>query len=203
MDDLITCKSNNCTRKFTPYYRNGVLTSKYCPACSYKRLKGSDKVSENISPNIANNSAKSNKKRRNPKQKAMALADKWFSRYIRLKFSVNLNDVIVCKCYTCGKYYNIKNIDCGHYHNRGNKLTRYDHRNARPQCKNCNRYNSGRHTVFGDKLIQEIGSESFENLRKLALGNGNDSELYYKEIASEYRKQFKLLVASKRLKPWS
>ena len=199
---LLICKNENCNRKFTPHYRNGIITSNYCPECTFKRLKGSGMVNNSISPSIAKNSLKMAKKGRSSKQRAMVMADKWFSRYIRLTHSTILQGVVACECYTCGNLYNVKNIDCGHYHNRGNKLTRYDERNARPQCKNCNRYNSGRHTKFGDKLMNEIGAESFEKLRQTALLAGNDSEQFYKEMADKFKKKFNDLSKKKGVNLW-
>jgi len=133
------------------------------------------------------------------KLRAMDNADMWFSRYIRLKYSQELMfGVFVCYCYTCGSRHGIKSIDNGHYHNRENKATRYHENNARPQCKYCNQHKSGRHTKFGDKLLNELGFEEFEELRKLALSVGEDNEIFYQEQAKIYRVKFNELVKEKR-----
>ena len=174
------------------------MMSRYCPQCTLNRLrKSATKQNTSAAKHCKMNSVKSPHKKTTPKLRAMNLADKWFSRFIRLKHSTEVHGVVFCKCYTCEKLYSIKNIDCGHYHNRGNKATRYDERNARPQCKNCNRFNSGRHTIFGDKLLKEYGAESFEELRQLALSQGEDSEMFYKEKAKEFRVKFNELVKEK------
>ena len=58
-----------------------------------------------------------------------------FSRYIRIRES---NPKGIGECYTCGKKEQWKYLQCGHYIKRSDTLLRWDSRNARPQCINCN-----------------------------------------------------------------
>jgi len=143
------------------------------------------------------------KKGKTPRQNAMDTADKWFSRYIRLKFSFEMNGERFCKCYTCGAIHHIKNIDNGHYCGRENKLTRFDENNARPQDTYCNRYRSGKHAQFGLNLAAEIGVEAVDNLRQLSLFTGEDTELFYREQATKYRLKFNALLKEMKVSnPW-
>jgi hypothetical protein len=145
---------------------------------------------------------KSNKGK-TPRQKAMDTADKWFSWYIRLKYSFEMNGELFCKCYTCETIKPIKNIDNGHYVSRKEKSTRFAENNARPQCVRCNDHLHGEHTKFGLNLVKEIGVEAVDNLRQLSLFIGEDNELFYREQAKIYRLKFNDLLKEKNVSnPW-
>ena len=58
-----------------------------------------------------------------------------FSRYIRIRES---NPKGIGECYTCGKKEQWKYLQCGHYIKRADTLLRWDSRNAKSQCINCN-----------------------------------------------------------------
>lgn len=145
------------------------------------------------------------KKTKSPKNCAMDTADKWFSWYIRLRYSQEVMfGVFICHCYTCGNRHDIKIIENGHYHGRENKATRYHENNARPQCTHCNQYKHGKHTQFGNKLLTEIGNDEFEELRKLALSVGEDNEMFYREQAKKYRLKFNQLLKERKISnPWT
>jgi hypothetical protein len=82
----------------------------------------------------------------------VAELDRVFSLYIRSKYD---------RCYTCGSTYELQ---CGHYIKRRFYAVRWDENNCRVQCKNCNEYNRGEETKFGEKLRKEIGEERFHKL---------------------------------------
>lgn len=63
------------------------------------------------------------------------LADRVFSAYIRLK---NADSKMRCRCVTCGKVMNWKDIQNGHYRSRGCNKYRFSEINCHPQCKGCN-----------------------------------------------------------------
>ena len=143
------------------------------------------------------------KRGKTEKQKARDRADKWFSRFIRLKNAFDYGGTIVTRCYTCNKTYNVKNLDCGHYINREHISVRFNENNARPQCTYCNHYRSGKHFDFGVKLAKEIGVEEFDNLRQLAMFTDNDNELYFREQAEFYRKNVNEIIKEKNIiNPW-
>jgi hypothetical protein len=194
IDKIQICKAPGCGRKFTVRYRNGIKVSNYCPSCTLKRLRGNGTINNKVSPSVGKiSNVTSTGKKKTPRQRAMDRADKYFSRYMRIKHSKEMGGAIVCACYTCGQYKVIKNIENGHYHTRENKSVRFDEDNTRPQCTHCNGYKSGRHTQFGENLRREIGEVRFEALRKKALLPGKDSEQHYSEVADYYREKIKEL----------
>ena len=89
--------------------------------------------------------------------------DFWYSKYIRLKNSVNG----YCICITCGKKELVKDIDCGHYVSRIYKGTRWYEKNTFPQCKSCNRFHEGIKDVFALKLQEKFGKGILQELQNL------------------------------------
>ena len=75
-----------------------------------------------------------------------------FSRCVRMAAADKTG---MGRCYTCGKMEDWSMQDCGHYEKRGNTQIRWDFRNARPQCKNCNQSKYGNYEVFTERLEQE------------------------------------------------
>lgn len=179
-----TCKTPGCTRPVAQRF-NSTIKSDYCPACSYKK----------VAPKKSGffDRFKTVKGKKSEKTLAMSRADTHFSLYIRLTHSFEIGGERYCKCYTCGAIKHLKNIDCGHYHGRGNKLTRYHLDNSRPQCKKCNRFQSGKHTEFGNNLLAEIGETRFEEIRQLALSGETCSITYFEEMANKFRELNKTL----------
>ena len=137
------------------------------------------------------------------KQKAMKYADDAFSRYIRLKFSFEWGNELYCKCYTCNRTLPIKEIELGHYLRRNLKSLRFNENNGRPQCHYCNTTMDGLKGLFGQKLIQEIGIEAFDNLRQLSLFDEPETIEFYRENASKYRVKLNHLLRQRNLiNPW-
>jgi hypothetical protein len=83
--------------------------------------------------------------------KLEAKLDKLFSLYIRLR---DAKDEF-CTCVTCGKTKHYKDgIHCGHFQSRRHKATRWNEKNAHPQCAGCNTFNQGeqyKHALYIDK----------------------------------------------------
>ena len=91
---------------------------------------------------------------------------KWFSLFIKLKYS---KDYEYCNCYTCGQRIKIGTLNCqaGHYYTKkGYSALYFDENNVRPQCYHCNINLSGNTVIFGEKLEQEIGSEEMNRLKE-------------------------------------
>lgn len=89
--------------------------------------------------------------------------DRLFSKWVRKS---NANHQGLIRCYTCGVYKMWDDCDAGHYVNRNHKGTRWDERNVKPQCKKCNRFESGKSDEFALKLIKEYGHEILEELNR-------------------------------------
>lgn len=90
---------------------------------------------------------------------------KWFSLYIKLKYSY---DMEYCHCYTCGQRIKLGSSNCqaGHYYTKkGYPALYFDENNVRPQCYHCNINLSGNTVIFGENLENEIGIEEMEKLK--------------------------------------
>lgn len=86
------------------------------------------------------------------KKKLIKNLDAAYSQYVRKKSSNSKGE---CVCFTCGKKNDWKKMDCGHFVPRGNMALRWDLRNLRPQCVNCNRLNYGEINIYAIKLDAE------------------------------------------------
>jgi hypothetical protein len=80
------------------------------------------------------------------------IADDYFSKLVRLS---NADDNGIVKCYTCDAEMRWQEAQCGHYIKRGNLFLRYDHRNCRVQCKDCNEYKDGNMAEYTSRLELE------------------------------------------------
>lgn len=129
------------------------------------------------------------KGKRSEKSKAMDRADEWFSKYIRIKFSLGNG---YAKCFTCGKIKRILGeMHCGHFVKRDRHSTRYHEKNCKPQCVYCNTFRDGEPRKFARNLDRMYGKGTAEQLEILGEGiNKRFSETEYRAIADEYRKKF-------------
>ena len=75
-----------------------------------------------------------------------------FSRYIRIR---EANNKGITECYTCGKKDHWKYLQCGHYIKRSETLLRWDSRNAKSQCIECNCNKHGNMEEYTKKLELE------------------------------------------------
>lgn len=67
-------------------------------------------------------------------------ADAIFSKFIRLKYADKEGKV---QCYTCPTVKHWTLMQNGHYIRRAHLFLRYDERNCKPQCVDCNEYKNG------------------------------------------------------------
>jgi hypothetical protein len=201
--DIIKCK---CGNEFTPHYdfRTGILKSKFCPACQYK--KAYEKSGGNNSffgGKKGKSKASSDKRKKSPKTLAMERADTWFSKWVRMVHSFEDGGELFCKDIITGHPYHIKNIDNGHCFSRDHKPTRYHPDNCRPQNRSSNRHRGeADHLKFETNLIAEIGQERFNNIEQLRRELGEDNEAFYKKMSDKYRILFHEEVRKKGLNPW-
>lgn len=131
---------------------------------------------------------------------AMELADTYFSRFIRLFFSVDGK----CTCYTCGNIKLIKEVDNGHYQKREHKATRYDVNNCRPQCKTCNgdTKHNGKQIEFRENLVNEIGEDAVLEVERLARTTVKANTVFYRTISDEFRNKVNELQKKLKVKYW-
>lgn len=123
------------------------------------------------------------------------VADKWFSRYIRLRDAWESNGVLVNKCATFYKLKVLpcKELECGHYMSRRHMSTRYSEMNAMPQCTYENRYKSGNPVAMARAIDKKFGKGTAERIEILSRQPAKiDTKLmatYYRELVNNLLKQ--------------
>lgn len=110
------------------------------------------------------------------------------SKYVRSK-EANKDGVLYC--YTCNKAGDWKSFDCGHYVGRSFMKLRWDLRNLRPQCVNCNRHLYGNIEVYGERLEKET-----PGIVELLVEESRDAHKWslqeLKEMLIDYRSKLKM-----------
>ena len=115
--------------------------------------------------------------------------DAAFSRFIRLK-AVNLDGFV--ECYTCGRSYEVKKIQNGHFMSRARYATRWHEDNCRPQCYGCNVMQQGRQYDFGLNLDREREGLADE-MHQLSLTTVKFATWELEEKLAYYREKVKEL----------
>jgi hypothetical protein len=119
------------------------------------------------------------------RQKAIAYATEWFSKYIRER------DGGVC--YTCGVRGRKPSedegqvMDCGHLITSGKIGTKWDEDNANCQCKPCNNKHEHYPEVYTQKWISEHGQEAYDALVAKAWTVAKFTTAQIREIGEYYR----------------
>ena len=93
--------------------------------------------------------------------------DKIYSIYIRLRDCKALGYYDKGLCFTCGKMYDFKDLQCGHYIPRSHNNTRYLEFNTHSQCRGCNIFKSGAMDVYALALQAKYGKNILKKLNKL------------------------------------
>jgi hypothetical protein len=96
-------------------------------------------------------------KSKKPKSKLIKELDILFSQFVRLSNSIDG----FCSCVTCGRVYEWKKIQAGHFISRQHYSVRWDERNVKPQCYGCNVMQQGRQYEFSKYLGQELSEELY------------------------------------------
>jgi hypothetical protein len=120
--------------------------------------------------------------------------DKWFSLYIRIRYSVNG----LCQCFTCGKvgHYKTGGMQCGHFQSRRHHSTRWNETNCQVQCVGCNMFKAGEQWKFGIALNSKYGEGTSRELEFLAhttvkkiRAEYEEDIRYYKAIVENLKKE--------------
>lgn len=121
------------------------------------------------------------------------IADKWCSRFARIKDAFLSNGILVTKCVTCGKIKECKDVECGHYVSRKHMGTRYSELNTHPQCTYCNRWKYGEPEKYALYLNERYGIGTAERLRMESVKPAKvDTKLmatYYRELVNNLIEQ--------------
>lgn len=124
-------------------------------------------------------------KSKKPKSKLIKELDVIFSQYIRLSNSIDG----FCTCVTCGRVYEWKKIQAGHFMSRQHYSVRWDERNVKPQCYGCNVMQQGRQFEFSKYLGQELSNE----LYLLSKQTRKFTEIELEEMIQEYKSRLIVL----------
>ena len=122
-------------------------------------------------------------------------ADKYFSQVVRLRSADLFGQVT---CYTCGKIFHWKKIQCGHYMSRNKLATRYDFDNCRPQCMACNIFKKGNYPEFASRLVGEMGLTILADLVDRSNMTVKYSFCDYQEMVDAYKDELITLEAQKK-----
>ncbi len=125
-----------------------------------------------------------------------AKLDKIFSEYIRLRDADN-NGMV--RCISCMKIDHWKNVDCGHFVNRGHMSTRYNEKNCNAQCRKCNRFDEGNSIGYSRGLIKKYGPGVIDELEVLKHQESHLSDFDYEVLIKHYQKEVKRLKEEKGL----
>lgn len=117
---------------------------------------------------------------------------KAFSLYIRMKAVTQWGTAEV-PCYTCGNFYNWKEIQAGHGIPGRNNAILFLETIVKPQCAPCNIWKRGNYALFTRHLIDELGLEEYDRLLNLSQQVVKFTALDYKDIADKYRLKLEAL----------
>lgn len=73
----------------------------------------------------------------------------------------------IAECVSCGRKHHYKQMDGGHFIQKGstgNFGVRYNRRNVWPQCKYCNKELSGNYTEYRIRLVAKLGEDTVKTM---------------------------------------
>lgn len=121
--------------------------------------------------------------------------DRIFSRFIRLR-DTKAWDFKYGRCISCGRIKPYDQLDCGHFHSRIHRNTRYDEDNCHCECRFCNRISADHLIAYQQNLIKKIGQERFDLLMVKAKMPCKRSAFELELLIKEYEKKVKKLEES-------
>ena len=124
------------------------------------------------------------------RSKIVQKLDTVFSLYIRTKHSKNG----VCTCCTCGRKFEIKKIQAGHFQSRKHYSTRWDELNVHPQCPKCNVFSQGEQYEYSKFLDRTYGEGTADSMVEKAREVVKFSTYELEEMIEYYQKELKKLT---------
>lgn len=129
-----------------------------------------------------------------PKTKSdwMHEADKWFSRFIRLRDTTVYESESERwgQCVTCRKWSSLNTLQCGHWIRRENWATRFEENNCHAQCKVCNGQRGGMEQEHELYIITNHGQEVRDRLLSLkSRKSRKPGSFEFQFIAEKYEKK--------------
>lgn len=101
------------------------------------------------------------------------------------------------RCYTSGKFFHWKQIQCGHFISRRHLSTRWFEKNTKPQSVAENVFNQGNGPVFAQKLIEEYGPGILEELEIKKNNICKMGAFEYQLLIDEYKQKVRTLDQKK------
>jgi len=171
------CLSKQCRQPFTPIRKELSITKYCCTACELDHAEATGNIRGKSKPKV-----------KKPKTAAKLKKELWpiFSMHQKLVHSA---DGEWCQCYTCEAPIKIGTTNCqgGHCVSKGSyKNLYFDERSVRPQCYHCNINLGGMHYDFCEKLKQEIGVDSFNEMIRHGKDAIKRSAIWYQEQIAYY-----------------
>ena len=123
------------------------------------------------------------------RSKIVQKLDTVFSLYIRTKNSKNG----VCTCCTCGRKYEIKRIQNGHFMSRKHYSTRWDEKNCAPQCFGCNVGGQGQQFLYAKFIDDTYGEGTADELLQKSREIVKFSTHELEEMIEYYQQELKRL----------
>jgi hypothetical protein len=123
------------------------------------------------------------------RSKIVQKLDTVFSLYVRTKHSKNG----VCTCCTCGRKFEIKKIQAGHFQSRKHYSTRWDELNVHPQCPKCNVFSQGEQYEYAKFLNRTYGEGTAESLVEKARDLVKFSQYELEEMIEHYQQELRRL----------
>lgn len=105
-------------------------------------------------------------KRHSDKSRLIDKLDKVFSQYIRLKDATPGTGYV--RCFTSGRVYHWRDIQCGHYCSRRNMATRWSVMNCHPQSMEQNVFQHGNLLVYRRRMVETYGEQAVDELEARA-----------------------------------
>ena len=103
-----------------------------------------------------------------------------FSLWKRLKAS-DLSGK--AECFTCGREYHYKVLDCGHFMPRAFSETFFNEFNNHPQCTDCNKNLEGNREVYRVKIRDLYGQQKLDELLNAKRKFTRDRSYYLENIS--------------------
>jgi len=176
-----TKKCAVCESEFT-IYRS---TDKYCsPKCAREGAKLNKKKKEKKKPKT---------KKTVPISKLHDKAATLLQKLVRMRAA---DDNGIATCITCGKREHWKELQGGHWIERGKHATKLDERNVHPQCRYDNKWGMGKTSVvlkYREKLVEMYGEESVQDLESLPYKPFKWNRLELNELIEKYQQEIKEL----------
>lgn len=116
-------------------------------------------------------------------------ADEIYSKWLRMS-AADPNGTVIC--YTCDQPFPWQNSQCGHYIKRGNLFLRWDTRNTRVQCQQCNIYKGGNYIEFTRRLENQNAGIT-DILMEEATTVYKPSRHEIKNLISEYSNKLRII----------